>query len=153
MVSESEGTTRALSGDAASFSVPPERIARVRAAILKLRCRVLDFNGISQNPRSSHILNRPLRGLTGSFRTFFNLQIDAYWADRSIGSVSCVEEKEAESADLRRLCQGVSLNDELCVYPTTVHCTTCDRWFCDAHAGDDEWHPCVLASGEEGGEA
>ena len=64
-----------------------------------------------------------------------------------------MEEKETESADLERLCQGVSPNDEPCDYPATVHCETCRRWFCDAHAEDEEWHPCMLPPGEEGGEA
>jgi len=31
-------------------------------------------------------------------------------------------------------------------------CATC-RWFCDAHAEDEEWHPCILPPGDEGGEA
>jgi hypothetical protein len=64
-----------------------------------------------------------------------------------------MEEKETESADLERLCQGVSPNDEPCNYPATVHCATCRRWFCDAHAEDEEWHPCMLPPGEEGVEA
>jgi hypothetical protein len=64
-----------------------------------------------------------------------------------------MEEKEAESAGLRRSCQGVSPSDEPCGYPAPVHCPTCERWFCDAHAKDEEWHPCVLPPGEEGGEA
>jgi hypothetical protein len=64
-----------------------------------------------------------------------------------------MEEKETERADLERLCQGVSPNDEPCDYPATVHCETCRRWFCDAHAEDEEWHPCMLLPGEEGGEA
>ena len=53
-----------------------------------------------------------------------------------------MEEKEAESADLRRLCQGVSRNDEPCDYPATVHCPMCERWFCDAHPEDEE---CIRA--------
>jgi hypothetical protein len=64
-----------------------------------------------------------------------------------------VEEKKAESADLKRFCQAVSLNDEPCNHRATVHCATCERWFCDGHAADEEWHPCVLPPGEEGGEA
>jgi hypothetical protein len=64
-----------------------------------------------------------------------------------------MEEKETQTADLERLCQGLSSSDEPCDYPATVHCTTCMRWFCDAHAEDEEWHPCMLPSGEEGGEA
>jgi hypothetical protein len=63
------------------------------------------------------------------------------------------EEKD-ESEDLERLCQAVSPNDEPCDYPATVHCAKCGGWFCDAHAEDEEGHPCILpASGEEGGEA
>jgi hypothetical protein len=63
-----------------------------------------------------------------------------------------MEEKEHESADLERLCQGVS-PDAACTYPATVRCTTCRRWFCDAHAEDEQWHPCMLPLGDEGGEA
>ena len=33
-----------------------------------------------------------------------------------------MEEQEAESADLERLCQGASPNDEPCDYPATVRC-------------------------------
>jgi hypothetical protein len=50
---------------------------------------------------------------------------------------------ESEGPDLGRLCQGVSPNDEPCNYPATVHCPTCKRWFCDAHAEDKAWHSCV----------
>jgi hypothetical protein len=64
-----------------------------------------------------------------------------------------VEEKESDTADVERLCQGVSPGDEPCDYPATVHCSTCGRWFCDAHAEDEVWHTCVLSSREEGGEA
>jgi len=35
----------------------------------------------------------------------------------------------------------------------SMHCTKCGRWFCDAHAEGVEWHPYMLPSGEEGGEA
>ena len=63
-----------------------------------------------------------------------------------------MKEKAVKSAD-QRLCQGVSPDDEPCGDPATLHCPTCGRWFCSAHAEDDEWHQCVLPSGEEGGEA
>jgi hypothetical protein len=33
-----------------------------------------------------------------------------------------MEEQKAESADLERLCQGASPNDEPCDSPATVHC-------------------------------
>ena len=62
-------------------------------------------------------------------------------------------EDEAEGADLERLCQGLSPDNESCTYPATVHCTSCRRWFCDAHAEDERWHPCMLPPGDEGGEA
>jgi hypothetical protein len=47
-------------------------------------------------------------------------------------------------------CQAVSPNDEPCHHPATVGCTRCGRWFCDAHAEDDEWHSCALPPGERG---
>ena len=49
--------------------------------------------------------------------------------------------------------QGDSRNNELCTNLATVHRATCDRWFCDIHVEDEEWHPCMLEPGEEGGEA
>ena len=57
-----------------------------------------------------------------------------------------MELKEAESTDLERFCQAVSPNVEPCDYPATVHCAKCGRWFCDAHAEDEEWHPCNAAT-------
>jgi hypothetical protein len=60
---------------------------------------------------------------------------------------------ESETPDLERICQGVSPNDVPCGYPATVHCANCGRWFCDAHAEDEEWHACVVSPGDEGGEA
>jgi hypothetical protein len=63
-----------------------------------------------------------------------------------------MESKEAESENVKRLCKAVSPNDEPCDFPATVHCAKCGRWFCDAHAEDQEWHPCMLPSGDEGGE-
>ncbi len=59
-------------------------------------------------------------------------------------------EQQDESADLERLCQGVSSGYEACTFPATIHCTTCGRWFCDAHAEDKEWHPCMLPLGDGG---
>ena len=52
-----------------------------------------------------------------------------------------------------RVCQAVLPDDEPCDFAATVHCDQCNRWFCDQHAEDEEWHTCVMASGEEGGEA
>jgi hypothetical protein len=62
-----------------------------------------------------------------------------------------MEDKEDQSKDLERLCQAVSPSDERCDYPATVHCAKCGSWFCDAE--DEEWHPCALVPGDEGGEA
>lgn len=54
------------------------------------------------------------------------------------------EFNEAEAPDRERLCQGVSTGGESCDYPATVHCPTCKKWFCDAHAEDEAWHACLL---------
>jgi hypothetical protein len=54
-----------------------------------------------------------------------------------------------QSDDVERLCQAVSPNDEPCDFPATVHCAKCGRWFCDAHAEDQEWHPCMLPLSEK----
>jgi hypothetical protein len=64
-----------------------------------------------------------------------------------------IRKMEYEREDAERLCQAVSSNDEPCDYPASVHCAKCGRWFCDAHAEDEEWHPCTLSPGDEGGEA
>jgi hypothetical protein len=64
-----------------------------------------------------------------------------------------VGEEKSEREDLERLCRGVPPSDKPCNYPATVHCATCGRWFCDAHAEDGEWHPCMRVPGNEGGEA
>jgi len=62
-------------------------------------------------------------------------------------------EKEVQSYDdLERSCQGISPNDEPCDFPATAHCAKCGRWFCDAQAEDDQWHTCMLPSGDEAGE-
>jgi hypothetical protein len=54
-------------------------------------------------------------------------------------------EEEAASADLERSCQGISPGVAVCTYPATVRCPTCKKWFCDAHAEDKQWHPCLLS--------
>jgi hypothetical protein len=63
-------------------------------------------------------------------------------------------EKESESENLERLCQGISAGDAVCDYPAGIHCSTCNGWFCDAHAEDGQWHSCMLPPpGDVGGEA
>ncbi len=62
-------------------------------------------------------------------------------------------EEESVTAYPERLCQGISPGDEPCDCPATVHCSTCSRWFCEAHVQDEVWHTCVLSFGDEGGEA
>jgi hypothetical protein len=52
--------------------------------------------------------------------------------------------EEVKTEGVERLCHAVSPNDEPCAYPVTVHCAKCGRWFCDAHAEDEEWHTCML---------
>jgi hypothetical protein len=60
---------------------------------------------------------------------------------------------QTEARDLEWFCQAVSTMDEPCNSAATFHCGICGRWFCATHAGDDNWHTCVLAPGDEGGEA
>lgn len=62
-------------------------------------------------------------------------------------------EEEDVNKDQERLCQGVSASDDSCDYPANVHCATCGKWFCDAHAEDDEWHQCMSAPRDDGSEA
>lgn len=62
-------------------------------------------------------------------------------------------EKDVESEDLERLCQGISHGEAACAYPAMVRCTICKKWFCDAHAEDGRWHSCMLPPGDEGGDA
>lgn len=52
--------------------------------------------------------------------------------------------EQQETSD--RACQGVSPGDEPCNLPATVHCGTCDLWFCDIHAEDEQWHPCMISA-------
>jgi hypothetical protein len=40
-------------------------------------------------------------------------------------------------------CQGVSPWDEPCLIPATKYCERCNRWFCQAHFGDVDWHSCA----------
>jgi hypothetical protein len=49
--------------------------------------------------------------------------------------------EQAEHSNAERLC--VSGHGEECTYESTVHCPKCRKWFCDAHAEDENWHFCV----------
>lgn len=51
------------------------------------------------------------------------------------------EETHAEYSNLVHLCSRFA---ERCSYEASVHCPKCGKWFCDAHAEDGNWHPCVL---------
>jgi hypothetical protein len=58
-----------------------------------------------------------------------------------------MDEAPHEGEDKDRPCQAVSSSKVPCGFPATVRCTTCGKWFCDAHAEDEQWHPCVLLPG------
>ena len=49
-------------------------------------------------------------------------------------------------------CEGVSRLDEPCNQASSFLCDRCERWFCAAHAQDEEWHSCGIEPGDEGGE-
>jgi hypothetical protein len=54
----------------------------------------------------------------------------------------------AEGAEEKeRPCEAVSPKNEACGFPATVRCVMCNKWFCEAHAEDEQWHPCVLMPG------
>jgi hypothetical protein len=59
-----------------------------------------------------------------------------------VKSSAVAEEKQAERADLERLC--VSRYGDRCSCEATVHCPKCGRWLCDAHAEDEKWHLCAF---------
>lgn len=40
-------------------------------------------------------------------------------------------------------CQALSYLDTLCSAPAIMHCLSCDRWFCQEHAADGDWHECA----------
>ena len=61
--------------------------------------------------------------------------------------------KQTESRYLKRTCQAVSPMDDPCNDLAGFYCERCGQWFCEVHADDESWHACVLAPGDEGGEA
>ena len=58
-----------------------------------------------------------------------------------------MEETPQERDDKERPCEAVSPLNAVCDFPATVRCTMCNKWFCDAHAEDEQWHACVLSPG------
>jgi hypothetical protein len=53
-----------------------------------------------------------------------------------------LKESQVKFVSLIEGAKIVSAVSEPCDYPATLHCAKCGRWFCDAHAEDEEWHPC-----------
>ena len=99
------------------------------------------------------VVRDPVRGLTSgdSAKPLVNEAIgntspedfEAYGtALQRVKPSEAKEEKEAESKNPERLC--ASRYGERCTCQATVHCPICGRWFCDAHAEDENWHRCVL---------
>ena len=74
----------------------------------------------------------------------FTLQVSRPTRVELRHEVFAMREEESASADLERLCQGISPDVGACTYPATVRCPSCQKWFCDAHAEDGQWHPCML---------
>ena len=70
-------------------------------------------------------------------------EVEAYRpALQGVNSSSATEEKQADRADMERVC--VSRYGERCTCDALVHCPKCGRWFCDAHGEDEKWHTCAL---------
>jgi hypothetical protein len=61
--------------------------------------------------------------------------------------------RENSKEEAKPSCEAISRLDEPCNESAAIFCDKCERWFCGAHAEDDQWHPCRLAPGDEGGEA
>jgi hypothetical protein len=60
--------------------------------------------------------------------------------------------REENAEGMAPRCQAMSHLDEPCNAKGIMRCEKCERWFCAGHAGDDEWHACVLEEGDIGGE-
>jgi hypothetical protein len=59
------------------------------------------------------------------------------------GELKSILMGRAESESRAIFCQAVSPWDEPCLTPATKHCEQCNRWFCQAHFGDPNWHSCA----------
>jgi hypothetical protein len=58
-----------------------------------------------------------------------------------------MDDTSQHADEKERPCEAVSSDNETCGFPATVRCPHCQKWFCDAHAEDEHWHPCVLSPG------
>lgn len=58
-----------------------------------------------------------------------------------------MEETSHAGENNERPCQAISLSNVACGFPASVRCTICGKWFCEAHAEDEQWHPCVQLPG------
>lgn len=58
-----------------------------------------------------------------------------------------MEDISHQPEEKERPCEAISAANEKCGFPAAVRCTLCKKWFCDAHAEDENWHPCVLSPG------
>jgi len=88
-------------------------------------------NGDSAKSLTSEANGNTVPGESGAYRPALNGTPD-----------QAEEAKNSGSAEPARLCR--SRNGERCTCDATVHCPTCGAWFCDAHAEDETWHPCLL---------
>jgi hypothetical protein len=58
-----------------------------------------------------------------------------------------VEETSHEGESNERPCQAISSSNATCGFPASVRCTICGKWFCEAHAEDEQWHRCAQLPG------
>src|SRR6266853_397962 len=96
--------------------------------------------GLGRQPKSTRVEGADIVMQSCAFTLQVSRPTRVEWRHE----VFAMREEESASADLERLCQGISPDVGACTYPATVRCPSCQKWFCDAHAEDGQWHPCML---------
>lgn len=107
----------------------------------------LEAQTVRSNPKEHGIeVQAPIPAKASASETSGNVtreDFEAFGTALEQGKVSAIEkEMRVRSEELERVC--VSRYGERCSGEATVHCPRCGRWFCDAHAEEENWHNCAL---------